>query len=120
MAGEGYLSEGHHPEAHLASVEYLKPLGWLQGAGLQLVNPKAWMMALSSIAIFSLPDTNGLGHISWLAIIFFIVAVPCQLCWSWLGQSASLLSRFPSWETRINRLLVLSLLGVVWGAVWVL
>ncbi len=93
-----------------------EPVGWLQGAGLQLVNPKAWMMALSTIAIFTLPDSDELQHISWLALIFFVIAVPCQLCWSWLGQTARGMKSFPRWEVRINRLLALSLLATVWSA----
>lgn len=93
-----------------------KPMGWLQGAGMQLVNPKAWVMALSTIAIFTLPDTDNLQHISWLAGIFFLVAVPCQLCWSYLGQSTRGMKSFPKWETWINRLLALSLLVIVWSA----
>lgn len=83
---------------------------------MQLVNPKAWVMALSTIAIFTLPDTDNLQHISWLAGIFFLVAVPCQLCWSYLGQSTRGMKSFPKWETWINRLLALSLLVIVWSA----
>lgn len=92
-----------------------EPIGWLQGAGLQLINPKTWMMALSTAAIFIHPDSESLQHISWLAFIFFMVAIPCQLCWSWLGQSAKRIKSFPKWEIWINRLLALSLLGTVWS-----
>ncbi|WP_027858705.1 LysE family translocator [Marinobacterium jannaschii] len=93
-----------------------KTIGWLQGAALQLVNPKAWMMALSTTAIFSLPDAQNLQHTSMLAALFFLVAVPCQLCWSWLGQSAAQLAGFPRWEVKINRILALALLATVWSA----
>lgn len=93
-----------------------KPIGWAHGAGLQLVNPKAWMMALSTISIFALPGVDDLQHTSWLALIFFLVAVPCQLCWSWLGQSAKELKSFAKREFLINKLLALLLLITVWGA----
>ncbi|WP_435686008.1 LysE family translocator [Sedimenticola selenatireducens] len=99
-----------------ARQENTKPMGWFQGAGLQLINPKAWMMAISTIAIFSVPDTEGILHISTLAMIFFLIAIPCQLCWSWLGQSAKRLRSFSSWEQWINRALALVLLITVWGA----
>lgn len=91
------------------------PLGWLQGAGLQLVNPKAWMMAIATLSLFALPGADVLSHVTWLALIFFLVALPCQLAWSWLGQSASRLQHFARWERWINRLLALVLLVIVWG-----
>lgn len=93
-----------------------EPIGWLQGGLLQLVNPKTWIMALSSVAIFTHPDSESLQHTSWLAFIFFMVAVPCQLCWSWLGQSTKRMKSFPKWEVWINRLLALSLLATVWSS----
>ncbi|MDO6459319.1 LysE family translocator [Granulosicoccaceae sp. 1_MG-2023] len=91
--------------------------GWLQGAGLQWVNPKTWMMALSTLSLFALPGADGLHHVSRLALIFFVVAVPCQLVWGCLGQSASRLQQFSRWEAWINRTLALALLLIVWGAV---
>ena len=74
-----------------------KPIGWVEGAGLQLVNPKAWMMALSTISIFSLPQADNVTHISWLTLIFFLIAIPCQCSWSWLGQSTKQLKGFSRW-----------------------
>lgn len=94
----------------------LAPIGWLQGAGLQFVNPKAWMMAVSAVALFTHPDSESLQHTSWLAFIFLMVVIPCQLCWSWLGQSTKRMKSFPKWEVWINRLLALSLLATVWSA----
>ena len=93
-----------------------KRIGWIQGAGLQVINPKAWVMALSTISIFALPGVDDLQHISWLALIFFLIAVPCQFCWSWLGQSAKKLESFSKREAGINKLLALLLLITVWGA----
>lgn len=97
-----------------------KKMGWLQGAGLQFVNPKTWMMALSVTGIFALPDSMLFQHVSLLAIIFFIIAVPCLLCWSWLGQSARMLSNFPKWEVRINQILSVVLFTTIWSSVFII
>lgn len=90
--------------------------GWLQGAGLQVVNPKAWMMALSTISLFSLPGDSAL-HVFRLALIFFFIAIPCQMLWSWLGQSSTRVGCFRRWRPWIYRSLAGLLLLSVWSAV---
>lgn len=96
-----------------------KIVGWRHGAGLQVINPKTWMMALSVTGIFALPDADSMRHISILALIFFLVAVPCLLSWGWLGQSLSTMKNYSKKETLINRLLAFILLVTVWSALLV-
>jgi len=84
--------------------------------GLQLVNPKAWMMALSTASLFAWPGADSLAHVSRLALIFFLVALSCQLLWSWLGQSVQALEGFRRRQIWINRLLATVLVLLVWSA----
>lgn len=93
-----------------------KILGWRHGAGLQLINPKTWMMALSVTGIFALPSADPLRHVSILAFIFFLVAVPCLMSWSWLGQTLRTVKNFVRKEILINRLMAFMLLVMVWSA----
>jgi threonine/homoserine/homoserine lactone efflux protein len=59
--------------------------GALQAAGLQLVNPKTWMMAFSVVGVFT-DGTTSTMHIAVLALIFGGIAVPCLACWALMGS----------------------------------
>lgn len=91
--------------------------GWLQGAGLQLVNPKTWMMATSATAIFSIPDTNGAEHATYLALIILVVSFPCLMAWSWLGHLTKHVNKITKREVFINRVLAIMLVGITWSAI---
>ncbi|PCM46106.1 hypothetical protein CPA50_09215 [Marinobacter sp. ANT_B65] len=93
-------------------------IGTRQGAmaALPFIVGASISMALSSISIFALPGADDLQHTSWLALIFFLIAAPCQLCWSWLGQSAKGMEGFSKREACFNKLLAILLLITVWGA----
>lgn len=61
-----------------------KPMSFLQAALFQWVNPKAWMIAISVMIIFG--DSNAsLGNISWIALIFSLVGLPCIAIWAVFG-----------------------------------
>ncbi|AWN16760.1 LysE family translocator [Salinisphaera sp. LB1] len=59
--------------------------GLLTGAGLQLVNPKAWMMALAVVGVFA-PGDTGAGGASLRALVFLIVAMAGLATWGVLGR----------------------------------
>jgi threonine/homoserine/homoserine lactone efflux protein len=88
----------------------IKSMSWNQGAMLQFINPKTWMMALTVTSLYTLPDTTLIQHVSLLAIIFFAIAVPSLFFWCWLGHSASMLNNFPKWQRVINQFLAILLL----------
>jgi threonine/homoserine/homoserine lactone efflux protein len=97
-----------------------KIAGWIEGATLQLVNPKTWVMAITVNAIFIVPGAQHSTQLLYLAFIFFVVAIPCLLSWSWLGQSIQLINNFPKWERLINRTLAILLLSTVWLSVFMM
>lgn len=92
-------------------------IGWLQGAGLQLINPKTWMMATSATAIFSIPDANSTEHATYLALIILIVSFPCLMAWSWLGHLTRSANKMAKREIYINRVLAVMLFGITWSAI---
>ena len=61
-----------------------KPMTFLQAVLFQWVNPKAWTMALSAIALYA-PDRN-LGAVGLVAIIFGIINLPSTSLWAVMGQ----------------------------------
>lgn len=73
----GEVAEGQAPE----------PVTFLEAAAFQFVNPKAWVMSLSAVALF-LP--TGLGVIqasTYLIGMMVIINLPCISVWALFGSS---------------------------------
>ncbi len=83
------------------------PPGLLAGAGLQLVNPKSWMMALAVVSLFS----HGALPIGLLALLFLLVALPCLGLWAWLGAGSARFLHSPARIRGFNQLMALLLLA---------
>lgn len=103
-------------DLELDSKEVMIIAGWKSGALLQIINPKTWMMALAVSSIF-------LGGSRWietamLAGIFFLVAIPCLICWAYLGVSSKKWFKSPRQQLWFNRGLSLMLLFSVWWSMW--
>lgn len=91
-------------------------LGVLGGAALQLVNPKAWMMALAALALFAGEGAGQAGRIGLLALLFFLVSLPCLASWALLGVGSARPLRSPSLMKRFNQGMALVLLASAWAA----
>lgn len=87
-------------------------LGFLGAAALQVVNPKTWMMALAVVSVFTQ------GHeIGTLALVFFLVALPCMACWALMGVGAAHWLSSPGRVQGLNRALAMMLLVTAWMGV---
>lgn len=62
-----------------------KPMSFIQAMLFQWVNPKAWSMALSAIALYA-PDRN-LAAVLLVALIFGIINLPSTSAWAVMGVS---------------------------------
>jgi threonine/homoserine/homoserine lactone efflux protein len=60
------------------------PMTFLQAAGFQWINPKAWAMALTAIAAFA-PDRTLVG-VGLVAIVFGAVCLPSIAIWAATGK----------------------------------
>ena len=87
--------------------------GFIQGAGLQLINPKTWLMTVSVTAIF-LDGRASFGAVASYATLFLLVSTPCLLAWGLLGIGSTRLLRQPSRLLLFNRCMALLLLASVW------
>ena len=97
------------------------PLGFLQAALFQWINPKAWIVAMSGIATYtSAAGTALFPQALVLALIFLAVTVPTVMFWTMTGVGAARLLRRPGGLRAFNvvmaGLLILSLLPVLTGA----
>ncbi len=71
---------------------HAKPLNILQGALFQWVNPKAWVMVLSTITTYA-QGSASLSTLCIIAVIYGVVMLPSVSAWAFLG---TLLQRFLS------------------------
>ncbi len=83
-------------------------LGALGAAGLQLVNPKVWMMALAVVGVFSGAAADA-GRYAIHALLFFLIALPCLAAWALLGAGAVKLLHSAAHLRRFNYAMALLL-----------
>ena len=83
-------------------------LGALGAAGLQLVNPKVWMMALAVVGVFSGAAAET-GRYAIHALLFFLIALPCLAAWALLGAGAAKLLHSAAHLRRFNYAMALLL-----------
>jgi threonine/homoserine/homoserine lactone efflux protein len=62
------------------------PLTWTQAALFQWVNPKAWMMVLSAIPLYTTIDGSPTRDALALAAVFAMVSLPACLLWTSFGN----------------------------------
>ncbi|MFC6338159.1 LysE family translocator [Pseudomonas sp. CCM 7891] len=96
-----------------------KPLGLIGAAGLQLVNPKTWMMALAVISVFAGNGDERQAHVVYLSLVFFLISMPCLGTWALLGIGSARVLRSPKAMKRFNQGMALLLLGSTWLSVLV-
>ena len=61
-----------------------KPFTFLQAAAFQWVNPKAWTMALTSVAVYA--PNQDLSAVLFVAVVFGCVNFPCVSFWAGMGD----------------------------------
>ena len=61
-----------------------RPLTFLQAAAFQWVNPKAWVMALTAMATYTMPD-DYIRTVWLVALVFGVVNLPCVSSWVLFG-----------------------------------
>jgi len=62
-----------------------KPMSFVQAMLFQWVNPKAWSMALSAIALYA-PDRN-LAAVALVALVFGVINLPSCSTWAVMGTA---------------------------------
>ncbi|NBC95276.1 MAG: LysE family transporter [Deinococcus-Thermus bacterium] len=74
-----------------------RPLTFLQAAMFQWVNPKAWVMSTSAVAVYA-PDST-LPTVVVVSLVFAAMSVPAVTSWTAIGQR---LSRFLDAPRRLR------------------
>jgi threonine/homoserine/homoserine lactone efflux protein len=96
----------------------LKPLTFIQGAAVQWVNGKGWVVALSVATTYTVVDQTLPLQIAALATICLLITMASVCCWTLFG---SLLRNFLQTDVRrrwfnysMAALLLASIIPVVW------
>ena len=88
-----------------------QPLGFVQAALFQWVNPKAWAMALTSTSLYA-PDRTTLS-VALVALVFSAINLPTVSIWTLIGQQLRRVltnpARLRAFNWTMAALLVLSL-----------
>jgi threonine/homoserine/homoserine lactone efflux protein len=61
-----------------------RPMSFLEAAAFQWVNPKAWVMAVTAMALYTSPD-RPFVTVALVAIAFGLVNLPCVSSWAGFG-----------------------------------
>lgn len=85
-----------------------RPLGFLQAALFQWVNPKAWTMALTAVTLYA-PDRS-VTAVLLVAAVFGLVNLPSVGSWTLLGTRLAQLLSSPQRQRRFNGAMALLLL----------
>lgn len=80
--------------------------GIIEGLLTQVVNPKAWMVALSAVSVHVIPHAEPLHRLLVFSGLFFVVCFLSLMSWAVLGD---LLKRFEFNMKSFNRVMALLL-----------
>ncbi|MFT5706674.1 MAG: threonine/homoserine/homoserine lactone efflux protein [Oceanospirillaceae bacterium] len=109
-----YIAWCLYKTAALSAADLKQQLSWREGAGMQFINPKSWMMAITATSLFSSEALSLYQHSTLLALIFFLVTCPCITCWAALGKLIHSQTTHKSSQQYVNRILAIVLFATVW------
>lgn len=62
-----------------------KPMSFLEAASFQYVNPKAWVMGLTAMSAFSIPQVHFVVSAALVTLVVTVVNLPCISVWAAFG-----------------------------------
>jgi threonine/homoserine/homoserine lactone efflux protein len=86
------VAEGHAPQ----------PISFLHAVAFQFVNPKAWVMSLSAVALFLPADMGMITASTYLIVMMVIINVPCISTWALFGTALRGFLRRPPARLAFN------------------
>ncbi len=89
-----------------------RPLTFLQAAGFQWVNPKAWVIAIGAVTLYA-PGQEW-HAVLWVTAGFLTVSVPSMLIWAGAGVSLRRLLHRPDWLRAFNYTMAALLVASLW------
>lgn len=78
------------------------PFKWWEGALFQLINPKAWMMALASVGTFTVPGEYYVQSGVAIVLAFALIGFPSISVWAAAGAKMRLWLSSPTRRRHFN------------------
>jgi threonine/homoserine/homoserine lactone efflux protein len=75
----------HRTDVH--GSQSVRPLGFLQAALFQFLNPKAWVMTVTAATLFLPRELGPLASGAYMAAVMEGVGVPCMAVWALFGTA---------------------------------
>jgi threonine/homoserine/homoserine lactone efflux protein len=72
-----------------------RPMNWLEAVLFQLINPKAWMMAITVASAFYGSSAPALPDLAVAALVCFVIGGTCMLVWTVWGASIDYVLKRP-------------------------
>jgi threonine/homoserine/homoserine lactone efflux protein len=94
-----------------------RPMRWYEASAFQLVNPKAWMMAVTMASAFYGSNAPGAPEIAVAAATWVAIGTPSMLVWTLWGATIERVLRRPR-ERQVYALLMAA--AVAATALWML
>ena len=93
-----------------------RPMSLVQAALFQWVNPKAWSMALTAIAVYCGAD-RGVAAIGLVALVFGVINLPVVGLWAFVGSRLVAFLADPGRLRLFNRVAALLLVATIYPVV---
>lgn len=94
-----------------ASRRTQRPVTFLEAALFQFLNPKAWVMSVTSATLFLPRDLSLLLQGGYMAAIMEGVGLPCMMVWALFGSSLRGVLAVPRARSIFNVAMALALAG---------
>jgi threonine/homoserine/homoserine lactone efflux protein len=94
-------------------LEHSAPSSWSQGALLQLLNPKAWLVAMSGVSLYVIGQIE---QQKWLWLYTLVSLIACLIgvgLWAFIGSLFARYLQEPSRQRAFNRTMAMALQGTV-------
>jgi len=89
-----------------------RPLSFIQAVLFQWVNPKAWLMAIGTISIFTIANTS-INNAIIISLVYFLMCIPCIGAWLLFGKFLQHILRTPNQRIVFNILMALALVASI-------
>lgn len=86
-----------------------KVSGFASGTLIQVLNPKAWIAAMTVFSQFTVASDNYFMQIAMITFIFVAVTTLCTLAWAYFGSVLKKLLKSPQQLLLVNRSLAMIL-----------
>lgn len=98
------------PTGEQSASQRIKPMGLMEAAMFQWINPKSWLAVMTLCSAFTLAGDQYWLSALVMVLVFNIVGLPASFTWVVLGQAIGRFLHTPGRQRTFNQLMALALL----------